>query len=32
MDFESGLDQEAKSIQREWDRLDQDWQTGRNLL
>jgi hypothetical protein len=28
----SGLDQESKSIQRKWVRLNQDWRTGRNLL
>jgi hypothetical protein len=29
---ESGLEQEAKSIQRKWVRLNQDWRTGRNLI
>jgi hypothetical protein len=29
---ESGLDQESKTIQRKWVRLNQDWRTGRNLL
>lgn len=29
---DSGLDQESKSIQRKWVRLNQDWRTGRNLL
>jgi len=28
----SGLDQEAKTIQRKWVRLNQDWRTGRNLM
>jgi hypothetical protein len=28
---DSGLDQESKSIQRKWVRLNQDWRTGRNL-
>ncbi|WP_158046676.1 hypothetical protein [Skermanella pratensis] len=28
---ESGLDQEARTIQRKWVRLNQDWRTGRNL-
>jgi hypothetical protein len=28
---ESGLEQESKSIQRKWVRLNQDWRTGRNL-
>jgi hypothetical protein len=29
---DSGLDQESKSIQRKWVRLNQDWRTGRNLM
>jgi hypothetical protein len=29
---ESGLDQESKTIQRKWVRLNQDWRTGRNLM
>jgi hypothetical protein len=29
---ESGLEQESKSIQRKWVRLNQDWRTGRNLM
>jgi hypothetical protein len=28
---ESGLEQQARSIQRRWVRLNQDWRTGRNL-
>ncbi|QQP90835.1 hypothetical protein IGS68_06310 [Skermanella sp. TT6] len=28
---ESGLEQEARTIQRKWVRLNQDWRTGRNL-
>ncbi|UEM19608.1 hypothetical protein JL100_021310 [Skermanella mucosa] len=28
---ESGLDHEARTIQRKWVRLNQDWRTGRNL-